>query len=78
MEIELQEEIKTNQTINRKLVLDIIKDNFNDIHTQLKIRTQEEQLIIGNLITVLEMNIKNEIKQLNNYLSEFKYAAQTS
>jgi hypothetical protein len=66
MEIELHEEIKTNQTINRKLVLDIIKDNFNDIHTQLKIRTQEEQLIIGNLITVLEMNIKNEIKQLNN------------
>lgn len=66
MEIELQEEIRTNQTINRKLVLDIIKANFNDIHTQLKIRSQEEQLIIGNLITVLEMNIKNEIKQLNN------------
>lgn len=66
METELQEEIRTNQTINRKLVLDIIKDNFNDVHTQLKIRSQEEQLIIGNLITVLEMNIKNEVKQLNN------------
>lgn len=66
MEVELHEEIKTNQTINRKLVLDIIKDNFNDVHTQLKIRSQEEQLIIGNLITVLEMNIKNEVKQLNN------------
>ncbi len=66
MEIELHEEIRTNQTINRKLVLDIIKDNFNDVHTQLKIRSQEEQLIIGNLITVLEMNIKNEVKQLNN------------
>lgn len=66
MEIELHEEIRTNQTISRKLVLDIIKNNFNDVHTQLKIRTQEEQLIIGNLITVLEMNIKNEIKQLNN------------
>lgn len=66
MEIELHEEIRTNQTINRKLVLDIIKNNFNDIHTQLKIRSQEEQLIIGNLITVLEMNIKNEVKQLNN------------
>jgi len=66
MDVELHEEIKTNQTINRKLVLDIIKDNFNDVHTQLKIRSQEEQLIIGNLITVLEMNIKNEVKQLNN------------
>jgi hypothetical protein len=66
MEVELHEEIRTNQTINRKLVLDIIKDNFNDVHTQLKIRSQEEQLIIGNLITVLEMNIKNEVKQLNN------------
>ena len=65
MEVELHEEIRTNQTINRKLVLDIIKDNFNDVHTQLKIRSQEEQLIIGNLITVLEMNIKNEVKQLN-------------
>ena len=66
METELQEEIRTNQSVNRKLVLDIIKDNFNDVHTQLKIRSQEEQLIIGNLITVLEMNIKNEVKQLNN------------
>ena len=66
MDVELHEEIRTNQTINRKLVLDIIKDNFNDVHTQLKIRSQEEQLIIGNLITVLEMNIKNEVKQLNN------------
>jgi hypothetical protein len=66
MEIELHEEIRTNQTVNRKLVLDIIKDNFNDVHTQLKIRSKEEQLIIGNLITVLEMNIKNEVKQLNN------------
>lgn len=44
--------------------LKIIERHFNDEMITMKSRNQQEQTIIGGLLTVLEQEIKDEIKQL--------------
>lgn len=50
--------------INKKEVLNIIFENFNQISATLPNRSVVEQNIIGNFITVLESEIKHDIKKL--------------
>lgn len=61
---QLDEQRRTEYLLNRTEVLDIIKEHFNDIHKSLKIRSTYDQTILGNLITCLEMDLKNDIKKL--------------
>jgi len=47
-------------------VLNIVKSNFNHHHNQLeKQRTIEEQTIIGGVITVIELELKKDLKELD-------------
>ena len=41
----------------------IIQDCFDEQREKLKLRSLEEQTIIGNLLTVLESDIKNQLKK---------------
>lgn len=52
------------ENVNITEVLQVIKDNFDFIHNQVKGRRPEEQNIIGDCLTVLELEIKKEIKKL--------------
>lgn len=58
------EEVRKKEMVSLEQVLSIVKSAFNDIHIQMVSRKKEEQMIIGDLVTVLEMNIKSEIKDL--------------
>ena len=57
---------RDNQSVLYREVLDIIKDNFDDMHNQMKGRSNDDQLIIGGTLTTLELEIKKEIKMLVN------------
>jgi hypothetical protein len=61
---ELDEAQRKEYYINREEVLNIIKTHFNDIHASLKIRSTYDQTVIGHLITVLEMDLKNDVKKV--------------
>ena len=61
---ELDEARRKEYYINKREVLDIILKEFEDIHASLKIRSTYDQTILGNLITVLEMDLKNGVKGL--------------
>jgi hypothetical protein len=58
------EAVRKKEMVSLEQVLTIVKNNFNDIHIQMVSRKREEQMIIGDLVTVLEMSIKSEIKEL--------------
>ena len=58
------EEVRKKEMVSLEKVLAIVKNTFNDIHIQMASRKREEQMIIGDLVTVLEMSIKEEIKDL--------------
>lgn len=47
-----------------KKCLEIVQSNFNEQFIRLPKRNTSEQNIIGDLLTVLESNIKNQIKKL--------------
>lgn len=53
-----------NVFINKHEVIECIKKNFNLVSDTLPNRNSSEQNIIGNFITVLESELKKEIKQL--------------
>lgn len=63
-----QEEIAIEyRNLRRHIVADclkVIERHFNDEMVTMKSRNQQEQNIIGGLLTVLEQEIKDEIKQL--------------
>lgn len=63
-EITQEETIRDNQVILLKDVLNVIKSNFDFIHTQIKGRRLDEQTIIGDTLTTLELEIKKEIKEI--------------
>lgn len=50
--------------IDKDKVLEIIKAHFSNEHYRLKLRPQDHQHILGNVLTVLEIEIKKEIKSL--------------
>lgn len=50
--------------INKREVIECIKKKFNAINESIPRRNVDEQNIIGNFITVLESELKKEIKQL--------------
>jgi hypothetical protein len=58
------EAVRKKEMVSLEQVLTIVKNTFNDIHIQMASRKREEQMIIGDLVTVLEMSIKHEIKDL--------------
>lgn len=58
------EAVRKKEMVSLEQVLTIVKNAFNDIHIQMVSRKREEQMIIGDLVTVLEMSIKEEIKDL--------------
>ena len=58
------EAVRKKEMVSLELVLTIVKNTFNDIHILMASRKREEQMIIGDLVTVLEMSIKHEIKDL--------------
>ena len=58
------EAVRKKEMVSLEQVLTIVKNAFNDIHIQMVSRKREEQMIIGDLVTVLEMSIKHEIKDL--------------
>jgi len=66
-ETERQELESAKEMVLLKDVLTIIKDNFNDIHNQMKGRKGHEQEIIGGTITSLELEIKKDLKVLHKY-----------
>lgn len=59
-----EEKIRDNKTVLLKDVLDVIKTNFEFIHLQIKARSLEEQTIIGDTLTTLELEIKKELKDI--------------
>ena len=61
---ELDEARRKEYYINKREVLDIILKEFEDIHASLKIRSTYDQTVCGNLITDLEMDLKNGVKGL--------------
>jgi len=61
---QLDEAQRKEYLINREEVLNVIKNHFNDIHASLKIRSTYDQTIIGNIITCLEMDLKNDVKKV--------------
>lgn len=50
--------------INKREVIECIKKKFNVINESIPRRNVDEQNIIGNFITVLESELKKEIKEL--------------
>lgn len=50
--------------VNKHEVLRVIKEQFDIINSSLPNRDSFEQNIIGNFVTVIESEIKKEIKQL--------------
>lgn len=50
--------------VNKHEVIECIKRHFNIVNDSLPNRNNGEQNIIGNFVTVLESELKKEIKQL--------------
>lgn len=50
--------------VNKHEVIECIKKHFNIVNDSLPNRNNGEQNIIGNFVTVLESELKKEIKQL--------------
>lgn len=64
-EMDQQEQERKNSIyVNKHEVIECIKRHFNFINNSLHNRDNDEQNIIGNFITVLESELKKEIKQL--------------
>lgn len=56
---------KRKSLVNKHDVLTIIKRTFDVSDERLfRSRSKEDQSIIGNLLTVLEMDLKRDIKEL--------------
>lgn len=55
---------RSTKTVSKQKVLKVIKDSFEFAHEQLKGRTPEEQSIIGNFITTIELELKKDLKAL--------------
>lgn len=58
------EEQRFKKSVSKVEVLDIIKSNFDNALLSLKLRNEREQTIVGNLLTTLELELKKEIKAL--------------
>ena len=56
---------RENKKVRLLDVINVIKDNFNFQYNQLEKRTAEEQVIIGSLINSLELEIKKDLKELD-------------
>lgn len=64
-EIEKEEiERDKNTFINKKAVLDLIVSQFDLIRNSMGNRDLHQQTLIGNFITVVESELKNDIKKL--------------
>ena len=64
-EIDQQEKQRNDTTyVNKHEVIECIKKQFNIVNNSLPSRDNFEQNIIGNFVTVLESELKKEIKQL--------------
>ena len=59
-----EEKERDSKVINRSTVFQIINSAFLTAHNQLKNRTQSEQDTIGNLLTVLELELKKDLKEI--------------
>lgn len=53
-----------NKLIEKREVLEVIKDLFMEEHKTLKRQSVNEQNIIGNKLTVIEIELKKRIKEL--------------
>ncbi len=60
------------ELINKEEVLELVKNYFSEVHDSLKLRNESEQNIVGNLITVTELELKKEIKNLKIYENKSK------
>lgn len=49
-----------------KDVISIVKENFDQKMKQLEGRSSQDQTIIGNTLTTLEIELKKDIKNLAN------------
>jgi hypothetical protein len=64
-QIELDEfSRRETEMINKSDVLKIVKQHFCDANNSLKIRSAYDQTIMGNMLTVIELELKKEIKKL--------------
>ncbi len=61
---ELDEAARKKYLINKEDALNIVKQHFSDAHKQLINRPAYDQTIIGNIFTVIESDIKKDIKVL--------------
>ena len=63
---ELDEAMRKTYLIPKEETLEIIKQHFNQLHASISKRSSYDQTIIGNLITCLEMDLKNDVKKLKS------------
>lgn len=61
---ELDEAMRKTYLIPKEETLNSIKHRFEELHASLKLRSTYDQTIIGNVLTVLEMDLKGDIKKL--------------
>lgn len=64
---EYTKELHENEYVNKRELLTLVKEHFDKIHKTLPLRNQQEQNAIGNLITVIESDLKKDIKALKVY-----------
>ena len=60
-----QHETKRNsKMLNKTEVLEVIKRHFEDALNGIKLRPESDQVLIGNFLTSLELELKKDIKSL--------------
>ena len=64
---ELDEAKRESVTVNRLEMLRIVKKHFCDANNSLKTRCAYDQTVMGNFLTVLETDLKKDLKKLNQF-----------
>lgn len=59
-----------NTFVNKHEVLGLIEKQFDLVRDSMSNRSLEQQTLIGNFITVVESELKNDIKKLTEKLIE--------
>ena len=55
---------RSSKMVPKQKVMETVKKSFEFAHTQLAGRTPEEQTVIGNMLTTLELEMKKDLKAL--------------
>jgi len=70
-EIEREDKVRHETTfINKKEVMTVIKSQFDSAKKTLETRSQSDQNLLGNFFTVLELELKKQLKTLKTIKNE--------